>query len=290
MNRLMRLWTWSLAAASFMAVSVPALAQDPAPAVPGDTTPTRQLAPGVLKAVDPLQEAQDTVSRHDLTELLAVDPKFDWAKDVDFRRDIWGLVFSFKPLRMIDVDVPQADGRLARKQIWYLVYSVTNPGKALHPVTAEDGTYNLETVDKPIRFVPEFVLYAPEFDRTYPDRVIPAAIGPIRTRERTPPLLSSVEIAREVQVGETLWGVATWEDIDPRIDRFSIFVYGLTNAYRWADKAGEYKPGDPIGKGRRLSRKALKINFWRPGDEYFPHEKEIRLGIPGDVDYAWVFR
>jgi hypothetical protein len=260
------------------------------PAAPADAGPVRQLAPGVLKTVDPLQEPQDTVSRHDVTELLAADPKFDWAKDIEFRRDIWGLVFSFKPVRMIEVEVPQPDGRLARKQLWYLVYSVTNSGKALHPVPAEDGTHKLEAVDKPIAFVPEFVLYAPEFDRSYADVVVPAAIGPIRTREETPPLLSSVEIAREVQVGETLWGVAIWEDIDPRIDRFSIFVYGLTNAYRWADKPGEYKAGDPIGKGRRLSRKALKINFWRPGDEYYPHEKEIRLGIPGDVDYTWVFR
>ena len=39
-------------------------------------------------------------------------------------------------------------------------------------------------------------------------------------------------MCRDIAVGETLWGVATWEDIDPRIVRFSVYVFGLTNAYR----------------------------------------------------------
>jgi hypothetical protein len=91
-------------------------------------------------------------------------------------------------------------------------------------------------------------------------------------------------------VGETLWGVAMWEEVYPRIDRFSIYVYGLTNAYKWKDEPGAYKPNDAIGVGRTLARKTLKLNFWRPGDEYFEHEDEIRYGYPGEVDYEWVYR
>jgi hypothetical protein len=103
-------------------------------------------------------------------------------------------------------------------------------------------------------------------------------------------LLTTVEMCKEVAVGETLWGVATWEDIDPRILRLSVYVSGLTNAYRWKDTPGEYKAGDPIGKGRQLFKKTLKLNFWRPGDEYFEHEEAIRYGIPGHPDYEWVYR
>ena len=91
-------------------------------------------------------------------------------------------------------------------------------------------------------------------------------------------------------MGETIWGVAMWEDVDPRIDRFSIYVHGLTNAYKWQDEPEKFKPGDSIGTGRRLARKTLKLNFCRPGDEFFEHEGEIRYGIPGEVDYEWVYR
>lgn len=251
----------------------------------------RQLAPGVLKSVSAEPEVEETYARHDIVELTTVDPKFDWAKDIAFRRDIWYLDFQFKPVRMIEVDVPQPDGKLQRKRIWYMVYSVTNPGKALHPVQDENGTYKIERVDKPIRFVPEFLLESHEFNKTYPDRYIPTALGPIRSREdASREFLSTVDAVREVQVGETIWGVAMWEDVDPRIDRFSIYVHGLTNAYKWQDEAGKFKPGDSIGTGRRLARKTLKLNFWRPGDEFFEHEGEIRYGIPGEVDYEWVYR
>ena len=78
------------------------------------------------------------------------------------------------------------------------------------------------------------------FTKVYPDRVIPVALDPIRLREDPQRrFLTSVEMCREIPVGETLWGVATWEDIDPRIVRFSIYVSGLptpTNGStkRWA--------------------------------------------------------
>ena len=54
--------------------------------------------------------------------LLAVDPAFDWAKDVTFRHDVWVLRFRFKPMRMMWVDVPQPSGFMQRKLIWYMVY------------------------------------------------------------------------------------------------------------------------------------------------------------------------
>ena len=67
-------------------------------------------------------------------------------------------------------------------------------------------------------------------------------------------------------------------------------VFGLTNAYKFRDEPGEYKPGDPVLKGRKIYRKTLELNFWRPGDRYFEREEEIRFGIPDGVDYRWVYR
>jgi hypothetical protein len=82
----------------------------------------------------------------------------------------------------------------------------------------------------------------------------------------------------------------------------------LTNAYRFEDPSGAYKPGDPPGTGRRLLKKTLQLNFWRPGDTVDPHEEEIQFGcrldpdpaeqqkilaqygIDKPVDHTWVYR
>jgi hypothetical protein len=84
--------------------------------------------------------------------------------------------------------------------------------------------------------------------------------------------------------------VATWEDVDPESDFFSIYVQGLTNAYRWEDTAGAVQAGSPPGTGKKFVQRTLKLNFWRPGDEFDLNEREIRYGAPGEVDYEWVWR
>ncbi len=256
-----------------------------------ETGPYRKLAPWTLKTVETDASPAQAVARHDIVELTAVDPNYDWAKDVAFRRDVWHLEFKFKPLRRIMVDIPQDSGKMQRKAIWYLTYSVTNTGKILHPVAEENGVYKVEETQGPIHFVPEFLLYAPEFNKTYPDRVIPVALGPIRLREDAHrEFLSTVEMVRDIAPGQTLWGVAMWEDLDPAIDRFSILVTGLTNAYQWQDQPGAFQPGSPVGTGRTRTRQTLQLNFWWPGDARNRGEEQIRYGRPGEVDYAWVYR
>lgn len=274
-----------------------ALAQETVPPSPAETPPegpqqpTRRLAPGVMREVAPPVEYRETVSRHDVVELLAQNPNLPYAKEVWFRRPIWYLDFRFKDVRFIFVDLPAPDGKLQRQLVWYMVYSVTNPGGALEPVEKADGTYGYQKVDLPVWFVPDFYLEAPEVGRIYPDRVIPAAVAAIRMRE-DPGLrfFNTAEVPRQLQVGETVWGVVTWTDIDPSVDFFSVYVGGLTNAYEWEDPPGAYQVGQPPGTGRKFTRKYLKLNFWRPGDEYYEHEKEIRFGIPGQPDYEWVYR
>lgn len=256
--------------------------------------PYRKLAPGVMKKVDPSVDRDECYSWHDIVELLALDPNYEWAKQIGFHRDVWHLDFEFKPLRMIWVDVPQPSGKMQRKLVKYIIYRVTNPGKAVHAAQAEDGTWNYEDVasEQPIRFIPEFLLEAPAYHVTYPDREIPVALGPIRLREDSNRrFFTSTEMAaREIKPNQSVWGVAMWDDIDPRIDHFSVYVQGLTNAYRWKDEPGKYQKGMELGTGRTLSRKSLKINFWRAGDEYEEKEKEIHYPAPGQVDYEWVYR
>ena len=279
----------------------------------------RPLAPRIVTTIPPEHQADETLSVHEVVELR--DKKLDWspnltpkqqtlfemARRVNFRRQIWALEFSFKPLRMITVDVPQPSGKMQRKLIWYMIYNVRNTGQELTPVKKEDGAYEVKKEGAEIRFVPSFVLASHEFEKAYLDRLIPAAMGPIRKREDpNRRFLNSVEMAKTpipVSTGGEegrVWGVAMWEEVDPRIDFFSIYVQGLTNAYRWGDPEGSYQAGDPPGKGRRFVRKTLQLNFWRPGDAIAEDEEEIRYGTPTGreelyrvgpgVDYVWVYR
>ena len=291
-------------------------------------TPSRQLAPGVVTTIPPSFAPEDTVSTHDVVE-IRTNPTLQWkseyltasktlygmADDVKVRRDIWCLEFSFKPLRMIEVDVPPASGGAQRKLVWYFVYRVRNTGQVLKPVQREDGVYTAKlTKDGSIRFLPQFVLESqdrqPSGEPTsiaYLDRVIPVAVAAIAQREMPGQrLLNSVEMAEQPipvsgeRIDRGVWGVATWTDVEPRIDFFSIYVGGLTNAYRWEDTPGAYHPGDFPGKGRQFARKTLQLNFWRPGDELMQSERELRYGVPlGQADlygvppgvaYRWLYR
>jgi len=288
----------------------------------------RQLAPGVLTTIEPSLEPDDTVSTHDIMEIRA-NPALQWNPDffaatetlvgmadkVKFRREIYCLEFSFKPLRMIEVDVPVASGGTERKLVWYLVYSVRNTGQTLKPVEGPDGVYSAQPAKGgPVRFLPQFVLESQDRQadgkriiKSYLDRVIPAAVAAISQREKPGRMLfNSVEIAEQPipvsdgRIDRGVWGVATWVDVDPRIDFFSVLVGGLTNAYQWTDNAAAYHPGDSPGRGRRFTHKMLQLNFWRPGDELQPNEREFRYGVPlGNSDlygvadgvaHRWVYR
>jgi hypothetical protein len=271
----------------------------------------RVNVPGVEVTISPDRQEEETFATHDIIEILQGIPGLEWqpklspdtqtlrelATNTVFRRDIWCLEFTFKPVRMIWVDVPQAGGKMQRKLIWYMVYHVKNTGKHLKPTRGEDGTHAMQTVDRELRFFPQFVLEAQEYNKAYLDRVIPVAILAIQQREDpNRRLFNSVEISTKPLavstdlVDKSVWGVATWEDVEPRTDFLSVFVQGLTNAYRWVDSPKGFKPGDPPGKDRTLLQKTLQLNFWRPGDEYVEDQRVIRFGIPGKVDYQWVYR
>jgi hypothetical protein len=193
-------------------------------------------------------------------------------------------------------------------------------------VPSEGETHALEAISAQVagilervelRFFPQFVLASTEYKKEYLDRVIPAALAPIRAREfpgRQVDLHNSLSIS-EVPIGKSdetadrsVWGVATWVDVDPKIDYYIVYVQGLTNAYQFEDPAGAFKKGDAPGTGRQFTRKTLQLNFWRPGDTVDPHEEEIRFGTridpdPADqakilaefgidkpIDYRWLYR
>jgi hypothetical protein len=274
----------------------------------------RKLGPGVETTIAAEPNPQDTVTNHDIVEIQSAGKQLDWTpetqsasstlrvltKDIPFRRGVWYLEFTFKPLRTMYVDMPLASGHMDRRLIWYMVYRVKNLGQRLDANPAEGKNQNL-AANPPstdaITFRPQFVLESPEYNKAYLDRVLPLAVDAIQKREdANRKLLDTVQMSEHpiplstADDDHSVWGVATWEYIDPRIDFFNVYVKGLSNAYRFADPAGAYKQGDVPGAGRMIAQKTLKLNFWRPGDQHDPEREEIYYGIPGQIDHEWVFR
>lgn len=318
------------------------------------------FAPGGLIVIPPDIDYKSVADRADLTELLVTMPQADpvlqgdirfqpevWAKDIRHSRDVWCLQFSCKPLRIIDVDIPNAAGNYDSKKVWYLVYQVVNLGpaevsggkiRALNsslgsevptgnernlPVLSDKTSLDVPRSaalelrqqagvfeprpgnDEPRKFVPHFVLATPRLvletvsvtnpdtgetewqteskPVAYDDRIIPLALPKIAKREGMTSLPeTSVSFPhKEINSGEGLWGVAMWTDIDPRINEFSLFVSGLTNAYEWSDRVteeGTYANTGNIGEGRIIKRKVLKLDWWRVGDSNSLNESQIHFG------------
>jgi hypothetical protein len=288
----------------------------------------RKLAPGVVTAIRPDIEEEETVSGpREMVDLVRGYPKLDWtpnfapktetllakASSTVFRREIWGLEFGFKPLRMIEVN---------GQSVIYLVYYVKNNGGHKNPTPTKDSqgrdVFTLESVDHPVRFFPAFVLESHEHSLAYLDVVLPEAMDRIRRREdpnrtfhHTVSISSHPIPVSTDEEDHSVWGIACWTGVDPRTDFFSIYIRGLTNAYRWEETAGTFQPGDTPGKGRSFSHKTLQLNFWRPGDAINPDESEFRYGLPTNaqiprgktedellkiyrlearVDHLWVYR
>ena len=316
------------------------------------------FAPGDLTIIPPdIDYYGQVVNRADIPELLKTLPEADpdlqddirfqpeiWARDIRLNRDIWCLQFSFKPLRLIDVDIPNAEGNYDTKKVWYLVYNVKNlgpadldqkkinsslgsavpagkelkmrvptdttpldvPRSAALEIRQQTGVFAPRPgKDEPIRFTPHFVLAThrlvletvpvtdSETGKTewqtesmpiaYDDRIIPLALPKIAKREgmkALPETTVSIPL-KEIASGEDLWGVAMWTDIDPRINEFSIFVSGLTNAYQWSNKTtadGTYENTGKFGEGRILKRRVLKLDWWRVGDKNSLNETQIHFG------------
>ncbi len=297
------------------------------------TTEQTQFAPGVLTVIPPAPDPKETFDGpQTLQSLLDTypeiqyggeshpngEPHFDprsrtlveMAKQVILRREIYCFEFSFKPLRQMYIDVPRPNGRMQRKLVWYMVYRIRYTGGDLRPASDQIAGQPVYKRVEEIhydsrRFFPIFVLSDPVSGKEYVDRILPTAKEKIAIREQiTAPLYNSVEISKidipysSDSAAPGVWGIATWEDIDPNLDFVSIEVYGLTNAFE-QDGEGDDAP---------YRRKALQLNFYRPGDTMRQTEDFVRFGIPAyedkaqqayilekygmdeRLDYQWLFR
>jgi hypothetical protein len=178
------------------------------------------------------------------------------------KEGIWVLDFAFKPVRMRTIDLPDK----GRRQVHYLYYRVVNH------------------TGEPRMLVPQFSLVTDTGQRLE-DAVIPQAVPIIRAREDASiPLLGAVNIMGMVPpstkegVDDAVFGVAVWDGVDPKADRFSIYVRGLSDGHQVITAPNGGKPV--------IRYKTLRIDFIRRGDERNLNEKEIQLNAP---PYEWIY-
>ncbi len=279
--------------------------------VAADQTGFRALAPGVLTVIPADTSLDDCLPRGSLVEVTKGQQALAWvpkraapnttfvelARRLEYPRDIWCLEFAFKPPRQIDVDIPAGDNRMRRATVWYLVYRVKNVGGRRLVIGNDnegqpDPTQrSIEAIEKSVRFLPHFVLESNEgltpdegltAYRAYLDRLVPSAMDAIRLREDPARqfLDSASMAASDIQPGEERWGVAVWEEVDPRIDSFSIYVRGLTNAIQWRQVPGSViGPDDPPGIHIEEAIESLRLDFWRPGES--GGKESISIGYLG---------
>ena len=125
-----------------------------------------RLGPGTLITIAPDIKYESAYNRADLVEAvaslpevnpeLAKDIRFNqdfWAKDVRFQRDIWCLQFSFKPVRIVAVDIPNKEGTLEKKLVWYMVYNVKNLGPLELEKVVSERTVDTEGGEQKVRRV-----------------------------------------------------------------------------------------------------------------------------------------
>ncbi len=268
----------------------------------------RLLAPGVLTEITPDDSMGAVTARVDVPATIREVKIPDWRPETsprdrtllgqfetsvdgrpnghEVKRDIWCLGFAFKPPRLIDVDVPVAGLKMARRRMWYLVYRVRNEGVFTIEIDSVDSSRReLKRVERPIRFVPLFVLETRQAVaeaeglaayRSYADRSVPTAMAEIERRERVGrPLLDTAGMAAgEIAPGEERWGVAIWENVHPDIHFFSIVASGLTNRF-------QVRPPAAVGDAPSVALESLRLDFWHRGDDRNPAEADIGLGFSG---------
>ncbi|MGI6402586.1 MAG: hypothetical protein ACOX0A_10895 [Thermoguttaceae bacterium] len=245
-----------------------------------------------------------------------IDVNYPTADGTLQSRRIWYMVYSVtntgRELKLVqDSSVPSNVTRT-------IVDQDRNEQTYDHPANNLPGVYKSEEVlyaagneEGAIEFVPRFVFATASIQERlvyergaddlfyghtrgkeqglYYDSFEPIAFARIAQEEgrRNQTFLDSTRISnRKILPGDTVWGIAIWTDVDPRIDKFSVYVSGLSNALRW--EVVDEPDAEQVGVGRDVMRKILKINFYSPGDEAHSG-KRIYNKLPGELDYDWIW-
>ncbi|MBC7784787.1 MAG: hypothetical protein H7144_13195 [Burkholderiales bacterium] len=178
----------------------------------------------------------------------------------------WELKFDYATPKRVALEVP---GSAAPKAYWYMTYTVTNK------------------TDDDHEFLPLFEMVTKSGKVIRSDKGIPrAVVDRIKALTANKLLESPLAIAGVLRVGEDQAkdGVAIWEESEPEMGTFSIFITGLSGeTVLLNDTAGKPmadKDGKPV-----ILFKTLQLDYAVAGDEVYPGIDPINK-----VHQRWVMR
>lgn len=203
------------------------------------------------------------------------------SEELNSQEDLWVMEVSFKPMRMLEVEViDPKTGQKKKEYVWYLIYKAVNRPLQRRGATTLRAENDEDPIPTP-QFVPEFTLLTEDsgVQKIYSDVIIPEAQKLILQRERRravdPIYKNTVEIVGDIpevtplesKSENALHGMVMWRSVDSETDYFTVFMTGFTSSYRMI-KGPE---GEPL-----IGRRVIQQQFWRPGDRFDQTEREIR--------------
>ncbi len=236
--------------------------------------------------------AQAQVTRGFDTVARAIATGEERQRQPDLR--VFEVQYKLPRIVWVEITDPQT-GEQQREQIWYLAYRAANRALASREDDTNTTPVNvLDPLPGPNQFIPEFTLTTYDQQgsdqplQQYLDEILPEAAAVINSIERRRPsdpvFLDSVNIVQplppavppEEKDVDWIYGVATWRNVDPDTDFFSISMRGFSNGY-------ELRPG-PDGESLTW-RNTLVQQASRRGDRFDPDQIEFEYTAPPE----WVY-
>ena len=220
--------------------------------------------------------ASPTFAQKDIGPFTTVPPL---ALALD-RAGVWTLNFAYMPPRIVEVDTPEG-----KRWAWYMLYRVWNTG------------------DTPQTFVPDFELVTKDGElRKFLDGTHPSVFKQIRKIED--PSVSAekpngeLNIQTSVGISKTkipltkvdsapraVYGMAIWLDVPvkaPNANNFSVYAGGLSNGLTVTESDD---------KTETISKKTLRIDFFRPTDNAKPKADDIKVNDNNGLGAEqWIYR
>jgi hypothetical protein len=165
----------------------------------------------------------------------------------------WTFEFDFRlPQRIIVPDETGVD-----KAYWAIVYTVTNTGR-----TGRE-------------FVPQAIMFTDSGKAAY-DGVYPDVVEQVRKKYRLSELKNSIQMMGELRAGEdeAQIGVFVFPEQDLKMDRFKVFVTGLSGEFIVRQMPPAAQGGEPRDI---VLRKTLQLEFAFPGDEFEVQRDKVYL-------------
>jgi len=214
-----------------------------------------------------------------------IDPNFT-GEELRAQDDLWALEVDLKPMRLAFVQaVNPRTGTKSSEMIWYLVFRVVRHPIAKPTQISDSVPVNVQDPTPPGICVPRatLVMEDPDIRRAVVDSIVPEALPIIAAREKLD-LKTAIQMSgplpkltpRDSKQENAEYGVMMFRDVDPRTTSFSVYLSGLSNAY----KIGKDESGKTL-----VLRRTIQIPYRRFADKYDQHAKEIRqIGTP-----KWIY-